>query len=629
VSDNAIFNATRPATQGVRLDISFGNLAELDNVIYIDRLRRNACATGRIGRRRLPPTAADSSRVVELWAGIWESDPRQPGEPLLRAVGASVTPFPSRPPLSPADYAEAEQQFRADLRSRSISIRRLQYGLRPDGSWPRADATNKTGRSGKGDAQYVFDRDGWPRWTIINYTDGRGFRSSCYNKKDLTPEQSALREEAVELNRQRLKEANERQLARWEKIAERCRWRWERAREADPQHPYLVRKAVKPYGLRQEGENLLVPMYGADGLIWCLQTIPPQPGAKKLNTKGGRAGFGTYTIEGNSSIVYVAEGFATGASVAEMTGCAVMVAFDSGKLRLGVERAQRRWPNARIVLAADDDWKTEGNPGLTKAVEAAEGVRGFVAVPDFSGVQRGDKSTDWNDLRALRGDDDAVRRMLADAKAPERIDLGEAEDRAPQYSQEALALAFAAEHKDDLRYVARWGKWLQWDGNYWRSDETLSIISLVRKPCRAMAARIRTQSLARQVASIKYVSAVEQLARSDRRLSATIDLWDADPMLLGTPGGTVDLKTGVLREARREDWVTKVTAVAPADKAECPIFLAFLNRVTAADSELIAYLQRAAGYVLTGITKEHSIFFNYGTGRNGKGTFTECHRRHP
>jgi phage/plasmid primase-like uncharacterized protein len=311
-------------------------------------------------------------------------------------------------PLSQADFTAAEQQFQQDLRERNIAVRgQLQIGLRPDGSWPRGNAVNK-GRSGKGDAQYVFNLyDGWPRWTIINYTDGQGFRSGYYGKADMTPEQRDLRDAAIAQNKEEIAAANKRQEERWEKIAERCRARWERARPADPQHPYLVRKNVRPYGIRQEGENLLVPMIGADDKIWSLQTIPPQPGARKMYTKGGRAGYGVYIIEPSDgikpsevSIAFVGEGYATMASVREVTGCAVVVAFDSGKLRLGVERARRRWPNARVILAADDDWRTADNPGITKARQAGADA---IAVPDFAGVQRGDRDTDYNDLLRLKG----------------------------------------------------------------------------------------------------------------------------------------------------------------------------------------------------------------------------------
>jgi putative DNA primase/helicase len=467
--------------------ITFGILHTLDNVIYPARLHRKDCVNGRVGRRRFPPSAPDGARVVELWPGIWESDPRQPWEPPLRAVGANVTPFPSRPALSPADFAEAEKQFRDDLRRRGLSLgrRRIQYGLPADGSWPRADVVSK-GRSGLGDGQYIFNRnDGWPRWTIISYIDGRGFQSGVYNKSGtLSEEQKNLRDTAMERGNREADEKNKEQERQWAEVAERCRQRWADATEADPGHAYLRRKAIKPFGVKQEGADLLVPMYGPDGLIWSLQTIPPEPGGRKMYAKGGRTRYGFYTINDTDAplIIFITEGFATASSIAELTDDTVIVAFDCNRLGQAGEQARRTWPEAKIIFAADDDWKTIVNDkltnvGLRAAREAAYAVNGFVAVPEFPESGRDDKDTDFNDLRRVIGDDDAVRASLANAIPPSRVEIDdevdpEDDDTAPQYSEEALALAFAAEHKDDLRYVAEWGKWFQWDGNYWRSDKT-------------------------------------------------------------------------------------------------------------------------------------------------------------
>ena len=106
-------------------------------------------------------------------------------------------------------------------------------------------------------------------------------------------------------------------------------------------------------------------------------------------------------------------------------------------------------------------------------------------------------------------------------------------------------------------------------------------------------------STATRIASAKTVAAVATLARADRRIAATVDQWDRDPWLLNTPGGVVDLRTGQsCARTGRDDYMTKITAVAPG--GDCPLWLAFLDRVTAGDAELQAYLQRLVGYALTG-----------------------------
>ena len=195
----------------------------------------------------------------------------------------------------------------------------------------------------------------------------------------------------------------------------------------------------------------------------------------------------------------------------------------------------------------------------------------------------------------------------------------EADPRPPEFTDEALALRFAEQHADELRYVAVWGKWLLWDEARWRFDDTLQTFNFSRAICREAAARCTAKSVARGVASAKTVAAVVSLARADRRLAATVDQWDADLWLLNTLAGVVDLRSGDVRAHRREDYSTKITAIAPG--GDCPMWQAFLERILGGDDELRLYLQRVAGYALTGLTREHALFFAYGTGANGKSVF--------
>src|SRR5262249_55503642 len=126
---------------------------------------------------------------------------------------------------------------------------------------------------------------------------------------------------------------------------------------------------------------------------------------------------------------------------------------------------------------------------------------------------------------------------------------------------------------------------------------------------------------ANSIASAKTVAAVERLARADRRLAATADQWDADPWLLNAPGGVVDLRTGECRPHDPDYYITKIADVAPDASCPVPHWSGFLNRVTGRDADLIGFLQRIVGYALTGVTREHALFFLYGTGANGKSTF--------
>lgn len=197
----------------------------------------------------------------------------------------------------------------------------------------------------------------------------------------------------------------------------------------------------------------------------------------------------------------------------------------------------------------------------------------------------------------------------------------------PEFSDDALADSFARDLSDRLRFVAPWGRWLTWAGHVWEHDETLRSIDFARRICRHAANEVlvrpdlatKARSIASSIASMRTIGNVERLARSDLRHAARADQWDADPWALNTPGGVVNLQTGMVRPARKDDYCTKTTSVAPG--GACPTWLEFLKVATDGDDELIGFMQRMAGYCLTGITREHAVFFVYGTGGNGKGTF--------
>jgi putative DNA primase/helicase len=190
----------------------------------------------------------------------------------------------------------------------------------------------------------------------------------------------------------------------------------------------------------------------------------------------------------------------------------------------------------------------------------------------------------------------------------------------PEYSDEALALRFSDKHACESRYIASWGKWLRWTGTRWLIDDTMAVFSFARAICRVASAELLSnQRAAVQIASAKTVAAVEKLARADRRHAETVCVWDADPWLLNTPGGIVDLRNRNMVLHDPAQYMTKITAVAP--EGDCPLWRKFLAEITGNDDELQGFLQRFAGYSLTGSILEHALFFFYGTGTNGKGVF--------
>jgi putative DNA primase/helicase len=186
-------------------------------------------------------------------------------------------------------------------------------------------------------------------------------------------------------------------------------------------------------------------------------------------------------------------------------------------------------------------------------------------------------------------------------------------------SEAGIAQAFTRKHGDDWRYVAAWGRWLMWSGQQWIAEPTLRVLDLIRSICLETAASIGTPSIKTRLSSVRTVNGADHLARMHRRHAATVEQWDAVLWEVNTRGGVVDLKTAGIRPARREDYMTKMMAATPP--GDCPRWKAFLVEICGGDMDLVAYLQRALGYALTGVTSEHVLFFLWGAGANGKSVF--------
>lgn len=203
------------------------------------------------------------------------------------------------------------------------------------------------------------------------------------------------------------------------------------------------------------------------------------------------------------------------------------------------------------------------------------------------------------------------------------------EDDAPlpaAFSEDALARAWCDRHAVNWRYVAPWNGWMKWRGDVWAQDFTAEYFDISRNITREAlmwpGASDLTKSDRLRLCSARTAAATLQFVKSDRHIAATVEQWDQQQMLLGVPGGTIDLQTQKLRPSSRDHYITKRTTVSPSSAS--PVrWLQFLSEVTSDDSDLVHYLQRFAGYCLTASTREHAFAFLYGTGANGKTTFLQ------
>lgn len=180
---------------------------------------------------------------------------------------------------------------------------------------------------------------------------------------------------------------------------------WQASQPANDNHPYLERKQVKAFAIRQSRDALVLPIKDNAGRLHSLQFIQPD-GEKRFLTGGAIKGH--YTGIGKpTGRIYIAEGYATAASIHQATGDAVAVAFNAGNLEPVAVNLRERFPDAEIVIAADNDNQTPGNPGLTKAAKAATAVNATVVAPDTG---------DFNDMAVSDGAE-AVSRALQQPQA--------------------------------------------------------------------------------------------------------------------------------------------------------------------------------------------------------------------
>ncbi|HEX2527205.1 MAG TPA: phage/plasmid primase, P4 family [Geminicoccus sp.] len=229
------------------------------------------------------------------------------------------------------------------------------------------------------------------------------------------------------------------------------------------------------------------------------------------------------------------------------------------------------------------------------------------------------------DMVGKSGLEEAAERARAGAQAD-----GMPEVLPPAFAHDSLALELGAIWDGEALYVPLFGKWLFWTGTHWQIDERLEHLTRTRtfirakvEQCPGLPDKAKNEALKGTT-----IAAVANLWRSNEGIAALPGDFDCDPYLLGTPGGTVDLRDGQLRKPDPAERISKLTAVAPAGPGTpAPVFEAFLERIFRHDLDLIPFVRRALGYALIGKAIEHVLLFAWGMGGNGKGVlFNTCSR---
>ncbi len=300
----------------------------------------------------------------------------------------------------------------------------------------------------------IDDRDGKARNKLIGYvcyeTAGyychwsklpEGRKWSVKSEVEFTPEEK--RDYAIKMQKaiEARKKAEEQ---RHKECKERSVIIWAQSPVAPNNHPYLVKKSIEANGMRVYKDRLTVPVRNICDELMGLQYITCD--FKWFEDGTPVKGNFSYILGDNSKPFYICEGFATAATIHQATGATVFIAFSCGNLLPAAEAIRANvGADKTIVICADDDRLTAGNPGLTHATAAATAINAGLAVPTFPG----DKGTDFNDLSSISGIDAVTAILKTSApspapvvdKKPQRYELRPYQKRALQEIRQAIAAA--------------------------------------------------------------------------------------------------------------------------------------------------------------------------------------------
>ena len=326
-----------------------------------------------------------------------------------------------------------------------------------DGTLQRVAVEGDKGHQRSG--AYIGYLDGRPAGVIQNFKAGT--KTTWKADLDAPIDKAAAARLAVEASEKR--EAREKEMQAEQAKAAESASNLLKAAKAATTHEYLTNKEVAPYGLRLDAEyRLMIPIADFDGKIMSLQTIAAD-GSKSF-LKGGKLAGGQHTIGDNDPTkpLVIAEGYATGASLHELTGMTVSVAFNASNLMAVALAAREKWPDREIIVAGDNDVELttrtypDGRPmpniGAEKATEAARAVDGLAVIAPYDINEP--RSLDWNDVVREQGFDQA-RQQWCSIHLEAQYDRGDFREAAEEHRRAGLDV-YSEQMRDEVRSLEGW-----------------------------------------------------------------------------------------------------------------------------------------------------------------------------
>jgi len=505
------------------------------------------------------------------------------------------------------------------------------------------------------------DTSGWCRL----FPDGIGAVFGCHRagskftwqQRDESCPPPSIEERQAAIAKSELvrKEAEIERAEEYASAAEMAKKIFAASGELNSAHEYVTKKGITPYAGRLSNRgDLTLSVYGSDGALQSLQFIDAD-GDKRFLPKGKMSGGRLYLGQPENGLpLILCEGWATGCSIHEATDETVVVGFSGGNLDDVAMDLRRQYPDSPLLIAGDLD--AHGN-GLEYAQAATiAGSPATIIIPSFID---GRDAGDFNDLHQAEGLDAVFRQLDIDLNLPDSLDpkivealidfpvapfvnptLQKCDVRDGTIDTRPLTEIGNSQrifdvHGDRLRYIFDANNWILWTGKAWQWD---SQGSFVRTIASRLPSKIYEEAAghigeaehfvkwARTSSSEKIIRSTVSLLKDFQQVRLPHSLLDADHYAIGFDNASqvIDLKSGMMRSAAPEDYITKslnVGSIGNADHATR--WRSFLEQIFDDDLQMIDWIQRFCGYLLTGSIEEHFFLFCSGYGANGKSVFIE------
>ena len=500
--------------------------------------------------------------------------------------------------------------------------------------------------------------------TLIAMAKEGGYKSTAQDRKPVDPEERQRR--IAEREARMAAEEAQAKIDR-DAAATRAAEMWARATTVTS-HPYAQRKLIEPEGARMLGDELLIPLRHGPGALVGLQRIKSD--GTKLFLKGTPSG-GAYTVLGKpdkQGTIVIAEGWATACSIRQATEHCVVVAFNSGNLLPVARKIRAAMPEARMIIAADDDFQTKGNPGITDARKTAIEVDALLAIPVWGLTTRG-TGTDFNDLHladGLAAVEDCIMRAGSpheppteppetppaddtppwDGQLPDDIppdDYPPDEPSAPDDEEQPMIFSSSPMKTASLFHntLPEKGRILHWRGEFYSWDATRYVTRdrvyidqrLYHFMSKCVTLKVHPKTGASEVVAFNPKSSTVNDVAHALRAVCYADLPEPQVWIDNKPGDVpaheiVAFKNGFLHHPSRAllpstDRLFCTSALDFDFTPEAPPpteWLKFLHSLWPDDPESITTLAEMFGYLLTDDTSQQKMFMLIGPPRCGKGT---------